>query len=74
MSNPPYYRSRSKALPGARKLKEKVTESKIKTVGEEERMASAGQVAKPALPIDSSLIPWEEIFAMRVVTYPDGVA
>mgnify|MGYP000443921244 FL=1 len=25
------------------------------------------------LPIDSSLLPWEEIFALRPATYPDGV-
>lgn len=39
----------------------------------EERFATAGNVPTPKLPIDSSLIPWDEIFALKGFPNPDGI-
>ncbi len=58
-----YHPSLSKALPKARRLSLK----KIQPVKTEKTKP------RPAIPIDSSKLDWEAIFAIRGCPYPDGV-
>lgn len=48
-------------------------DGEFQPVSVDERLATCGQPQKPELPIDSSELPWDEIFALRGCPNPDGV-
>ncbi len=66
-------RNRTTPRAAGEQYKTKAKQAAFQTVSVDDRLATTGQLRSPQLPVDSSLLPWDEIFSLRGCPNPDGV-